>query len=248
MRLFGRCHLIVSRQPISRNTYHIVEHGPFAGIFGAVKVGGIDTVFGKGVAVAGFGKGPFVFTKEFAPHFAKRTAKTIAQAVHTLGNRTQGNRIFVTVVPTTGTFVLAYITHIVIASFFAKSKACLLLNQTRNFAGFFTTASRFTSRISSRTEDFTHRPIVGTRCQAGENTVEEALQHFIFPLNPVPFAVEFGFPFFLGAGFHHIPPPGFFAVIGEFAVQISFTAAGAKIAAAQTADFAGLDRLHLRVH
>ena len=225
-----------------------MEHGPFAGIFGAVKVGGIDTVFGKGVAVAGFGKGPFVFTKEFAPHFAKRTAKTVAQAVHTLGNRTQTCTIFVTAAPR----VLLTICPRVVKQGPARRLTEFTLVHTIGaiFPIFFCVFTAFVviTSILSRTEHFTHRPIVGTRCQAGENTVEEALQHFIFPLNPVPFAVEFGFPFFLGAGFHHIPPPGFFAVIGEFAVQIAFTAAGAETAAAQTADFAGLDRLHLRVH
>ena len=225
-----------------------MEHGPFAIIFGAVKVGGIDTVFGKGVAVACFGKRTFVFTKEFAPHFAKRTAKTVAQAVHTLGNRPQGRFVRATRTPR----VLLTVITLVVKQGPARSLAEFTLVHTIRalfpIFGRIFTAFGFLPLASGRTEHFTHRPIVGTRCQAGENTVEEALQHFIFPLNPVPFAVEFGFPFFLGAGFHHVPPPGFFAVIGEFAVQIAFTAAGAKTAAAQTADFAGLDRLHLRVH
>ena len=224
-----------------------MEHGPFAIIFGAGKISRIEAVFGKGVAVADFGKRTFVFTKEFAPHFTKRSPKAIAQAVHTLGNRAHRNFILVTVVPTGGTsvFVLRFLFKAFTGRFIKRNT-----NASKAFPVFlfYATASRLFPRIGFCTEHFTHRPIVGTRCQAGENTVEEALQHFIFPLNPVPFAVEFGFPFFLGAGFHHIPPPGFFAVIGEFAVQIAFTAAGAKTAAAQTADFAGLDRLHLRVH
>ena len=159
MRLFGRRHFIVFRQHIRRNTYHIVEHGPFAGIFGAVKVGGIDTVFGKGVAVAGFGKGPFVFTKEFAPHFAKRAAQAIAQAVNTLAEKSQTFTVLVATAPRVLLTVGTRVVKQAMASIFAKfTKTAASFAFCPTFGSIFTAFVGITSTLSG-TKHFTHSTV-----------------------------------------------------------------------------------------
>ncbi len=240
LSLHIRSHLIIRIQFSGRNPHYIVEYAPIA--FTRLN-SSVNAVHRESAAIVGFRQRAFFIIAE--PSRGQRGAQTIAQTIEALGNRAHGNLIGISAFP--------WILHIFVNLVFKIRTTRFFIKRNRGI-GFFPFRFRQPCTFILITgsgccaEYLAHRPVVRTGKQAGENPVEEALQQFVFPLNPVPFTVELRFPFHLGAFLHHVPPPGFFAVESKHTFQIAVAAAGAEGSAGQTADFTGFNGFHLGVH